>query len=107
MNIWMVAIIVLLLNIPFGYWRANVEKFSRQWFLAVHIPVPFVIAVRIESGLGWAFYTFPVLLGSFFFGQATGGLLLQWWKAWAKAEVSSCIAVNLFREIRASRPKSL
>jgi len=103
MNIWSVAILVFLLNIPFGYWRANVGKLSRQWFLAVHIPVPFVIALRIASGLGWAFYTFPVLVGAFFLGQLAGGLLLKWWKKWARAEVSSCMAVNLLREIRVSR----
>ena len=105
MNLWSVALIVFLLNVPFGYWRANVEKFSRQWILAIHVPVPFVIALRIFSGLGWAFYTFPVLVGAFFLGQLSGGLFLKWWKSWARAEVSSCLAVNLMRELRASKGK--
>ena len=75
MKLWTVAIIVLILNLPFGYWRANVKKFSYQWFLAVHIPVPFVIAMRIFGGLGWQFITFPILVGAFFVGQLLGGLL--------------------------------
>lgn len=99
----MVAICVALLNVSFGYWRANVERFSKQWILAIHIPVPFVVAIRIFSGLGWALYTFPVLVGAFFVGQLSGGLLLKWWRTWARADISSCIAVNALREIKASK----
>lgn len=73
-TLWIVAGTVLTLNLPFGYWRSHVKRFSRQWFLAVHIPVPFVIALRILSGLGWHLITFPVMIGSFFTGQLLGGL---------------------------------
>lgn len=73
MNLWTAAAIVFLINLPFGFWRASVPKFSRQWILAIHLPVPFVIALRIFSGLGWAFITFPVLIGAFFLGQFIGG----------------------------------
>lgn len=73
MNLWTVAAIVFFINLPFGFWRASVPKFSRQWILAIHLPVPFVIALRIFSGLGWAFITFPVLIGAFFLGQFIGG----------------------------------
>lgn len=73
MSLWLVAILVLLFNIPFGYWRASVRKFSLQWVLAIHLPVPVVIALRIFSGLGWRFITFPVLIGAFFLGQFAGG----------------------------------
>ena len=61
-NLLSVAIIVFILNVPFGYWRANTRKFSRQWFLSVHIPVPIIIALRIFAGLGWRFITFPILI---------------------------------------------
>jgi len=64
---------VLILNLPFGFWRSRVPKFSVPWFLAVHIPVPFVIAIRIMARLGWHPVTFPVLVGSFFAGQFLGG----------------------------------
>ncbi len=69
------AAVVFALNVPFGYWRAQARKFSAQWILAVHLPVPFVIACRILSGLGWHLVTFPVLIGAFFFGQFAGGKL--------------------------------
>ena len=74
-TLWIVAGTVLTLNLPFGYWRSQVKRFSTQWFLAVHIPVPFVIALRILSGLGWRFITFPVMIGAFFTGQLLGGLI--------------------------------
>ena len=73
MSLWTVALLVFLLNLPFGYWRASVKKLSRQWFLAVHLPVPLVIALRVYSGLGWKPVSFPVLIGAFFLGQFVGG----------------------------------
>ena len=75
MSLWAVAVLVFLLNIPFGYWRARVRKFSRQWILAIHLPVPVVVALRILSGLGWQLISFPVLIGAFFLGQFCGGKL--------------------------------
>ncbi len=72
MKLILITITVLLFNIPFGYWRAGVKKFSLQWFLAVHLPVPFIIVLRIYSGIGFAFYTYIFLVGAFFGGQQTG-----------------------------------
>ncbi len=72
MSLWTVAIFVFVLNIPFGYWRSCVRRFSRQWFLAVHLPVPAIIAFRIFAGLGWHLITFPILAGAFFLGQTAG-----------------------------------
>ncbi|MCK5137727.1 MAG: hypothetical protein KAR19_18220 [Bacteroidales bacterium] len=53
-----ITILVLVLNIPFGYWRANVSRFSTQWFLAIHIPVLFIVALRLLSGIGFSWYTY-------------------------------------------------
>ena len=78
MNIWTVGVIVLLFNLPFGYWRAGARKFSAQWILSIHFPVPFIIALRIFSGLGWRLVTFPVLIGAFFAGQFLGGRIYKW-----------------------------
>ena len=73
MSLWTVALLVFLLNLPFGYWRASVRRKSPQWFLAIHIPVPLVIALRIYSGLGFKLMSFPVIIGAFFLGQFVGG----------------------------------
>jgi hypothetical protein len=91
MHILSVAILVFLLNLPFGYWRANERKLSRRWFLAIHLPVPGVIALRIFSGLGWQLITFPVMIGAFFAGQYAGGLLHQIRKKHPGAQVSACL----------------
>ena len=78
-SLWVVAAAVLLLNLPFGFWRAGTRRFSLPWVLAVHTPIPFVIALRLLSGLGWQLRTFPVMLGAFFTGQFLGGKLRGRW----------------------------
>ena len=66
---------ILAINIPFGYWRAGVRKFSWKWFLSVHLPVPIAIFLRLWSGLGWHLLTFPLFVAAFFLGQFAGGKL--------------------------------
>ncbi len=68
-----VAALVVVLNLPFGFWRAGTRRYSLPWILAVHVPVPFVVALRLGSGLGWKLYTFPVMIGAYFTGQFLGG----------------------------------
>jgi hypothetical protein len=46
-----VAAVVFLLNIPLVYWRAGVKKFSLQWVLAIHLPVPLVVLIGLNSVL--------------------------------------------------------
>jgi hypothetical protein len=79
-NLGIVAVAVLLVNLPFGFWREGVRKFSLNWFVAVHAPVPLVVGLRVLSGLGWHLATFPVLVGAFFAGQLLGGKLRRWWQ---------------------------
>ncbi len=95
MNMWSVAALVLLVNLPFGYWRANSPKFSRQWFLAVHIPVPIVIVLRIVSGLGFQFATFPFMIGAFFLGQLIGGRLHGILERRTNVRVSACLVWDI------------
>ncbi len=91
-----IAAFVLVLNIPFGYWRANVKKFSTQWFLAIHIPVPFIIALRLLSGIGFAWYTYLLLVGAFFLGQKLGSLTMNWIHKYCQ-QGSSCMVMDLIR----------
>ena len=94
-----VTIVVYLLNIPFGYWRANVRRFSAQWFMAIHIPVPFIIAIRLISDIGFSWYTYVFLVGGFFLGQQSGALVLKWVRGHC-LEKSSCMVMDLFRCVR-------
>jgi len=70
-----VAVGVLVLNIPFGFWRVGVRKFSLAWFLAVHLPIPCVVALRFHSGLGWNPISFPFVIAAYVTGQYLGGVL--------------------------------
>lgn len=70
--LFLLAVIVFVLNLPFGFWRSKVRKFSFKWFLFIHLPVPAVVLLRIYSGVGFEFITYPVLIGAFFMGQYVG-----------------------------------
>jgi len=79
-TLWMVAIAVLLLNLPFGFWRAGLRRFSLPWYVAVHAPVPLVVGLRLLAGLGWRPSNLPVLVGAFFAGQFLGGMSRRYWQ---------------------------
>ncbi len=95
-----VASLIFFLNLPFGYWRANMQKFSRGWFLSVHAPVPLVIILRLASGLGWQFATFPFMLGAFFGGQLAGGGIRSLRGNRPGARISSCLIWDLIQSRR-------
>jgi len=90
----LITILVFVFNIPFGYWRANVKKFSTQWALAIHIPVPFIVAARIFSNIGFAWYTYVFLVSAFFGGQKFGAYLYNKRKLKNKP-----VSSNLFRDL--------
>ncbi|HMN49198.1 MAG TPA: hypothetical protein PKD67_08695 [Ignavibacteriaceae bacterium] len=97
MNLLLITLSVFVLNIPFGYWRANVKKFSLQWALAIHIPVPFIILLRIYSNIGFAFYTYPILVGAFFLGQIGGKIIYNKRKNLNRLPLTSCMVMDLVR----------
>ena len=73
---YMLAIgVAFVINVPFGYWRAGVRKFSPQWFLAVHAAVPMVIAMRFAFGLPFRWSMFPLFVAVYFGGQFAGSCL--------------------------------
>jgi hypothetical protein len=98
LKILLIAFAVLVLNIPFGYWRANVARFSLEWIFAIHIPVPFIITFRIFAELGWEFYTFPILIAAFFPGQLVGGKIYSHRNNTEKFPLTSCLVWDIVRE---------
>jgi len=66
---------VILVNLPFGYWRAGLRRLTPTWFVAVHAPVPLVVAIRLLLGIRFRIATVPLLAGAFFVGQLLGGRL--------------------------------
>ncbi len=97
MNLLFVTTFVFLLNLPFGYWRANVRVYGLQWALAIHIPVPFIIAARIFSNIGFEFYTYPILIGAFFLGQFLGKYLYTKRRNLGNTPLTSCLVMDLVR----------
>ncbi|HEB62820.1 MAG TPA: hypothetical protein ENI82_06680 [Bacteroidetes bacterium] len=72
LNLAIVTLLTFILNLPFGYWRSNVKKFSFLWFLYVHLPIPFIVLMRFGFHLGFQWWTYPFLVGAFFSGQLLG-----------------------------------
>lgn len=66
---------IFIVNLPFGYWREGVRKFSPAWFVAVHAAVPVVIAMRLMLGIRWSLTILPLMVAAYFGGQAIGARL--------------------------------
>lgn len=65
-------ILALIISIPCGYIRQNYSKYSFMWFLLIHLPIPFIVLLRIEAGLSWHFI--PLTLAGSVAGQIIGGI---------------------------------
>lgn len=75
MGLWTVAPLVFVINLTFGYWRASVHKLSPQWFIALLLPLPVSVALRIYSGHGFDLKSLLVIVGAYCLGQFVGGRL--------------------------------
>lgn len=62
---------VLVINIPLGFLRQAVEKFSFAWYFYVHISIPLIIYLRIKAGYSWRLL--PLTIGAAVLGQMIGG----------------------------------
>ena len=63
--------LAIIVNIPLGFLRQAVEKFSFAWYFYVHISIPLIIYLRIKSGYSWKFI--PLTLAGAVIGQIIGG----------------------------------
>jgi hypothetical protein len=75
------AIIVFFIAFPFGFWRVQNKFKSRNWMLAVHIPVVFIVAMRIYNkihfhiGFEWISLLYNVI--AFSSAQYLAGIIYQ------------------------------
>ena len=97
-----ISLIVFCLNVPFGYWRSNVRSFSLQWFLAIHVPVPFIVALRLVSEIGFAWHTYVFLVAAFFLGQKTGSVIMKRLHRICQ-HASSCMVMDMMRCLNRAR----
>ena len=66
-------LLAIVISIPCGYLRQNYKKYSFMWFLLIHLPIPFIILLRVKAGLGWQYI--PLTLGGSVAGQVIGGIV--------------------------------
>ena len=81
MNNLTFAIVVFIIAFPFGFWRVKTKFRSRDWMLAVHIPVVFIIMLRIFNklhyniGFQWISVLYNVI--AFFSAQFLAGFIYK------------------------------
>jgi hypothetical protein len=66
-------VLAFVVSVPCGYLRQNYKKYSFMWFLLIHLPIPFIVLLRVKAGIGWQFI--PLTLGGSVAGQIVGGLV--------------------------------
>ncbi|MBE0429928.1 MAG: hypothetical protein IBX61_08670 [Thermoleophilia bacterium] len=66
-----------LVNFPFGYYRVGVRKYSSRWFLAVHLPIPLLLVMRLE--LAVSMRAVPLIFTAAVLGQLAGGQIRKKW----------------------------
>jgi hypothetical protein len=71
----LLLLLTFVVNLPFGYWREGVVKFSPAWFVAVHAAVPVVIVSRFALGVEFEWAKLPLMVAAYFGGQWLGARL--------------------------------
>ena len=66
------VLLAFIVSVPCGHIRQNYAKYSFMWFLLIHIPIPFIVFIRIEAGLDW--HMIPLTLAGSVAGQIAGGI---------------------------------
>ena len=67
------SILSFILNIPLGYLRAPLRKFSPLWFVYVHAAIPIIVAIRVLSHVSIKFA--PIFIFFAILGQIVGSKL--------------------------------
>jgi hypothetical protein len=77
LKILILAIVILFINIPFGYWRAGVKRLSAPWFMAIHIPVLISVAFRLLAEIDSHWTILITFILAFLLGQFGGKLVYK------------------------------
>ncbi len=81
------ASVALAANLPLGFWRATTRKFSWQWFAAVHLSVPFIIAMRLFLHVPIVYI--PLTLGLAVAGQIVGSRIYRQVRRWRESRTAT------------------
>ncbi len=71
MYVILITLITFIVHIPFGYLRSRTKKYSFKWFLYIHIPIPFIIFIRIATHTEYKYI--PMFIAAAVAGQFCGG----------------------------------
>jgi hypothetical protein len=63
----------MLINLPFGYFRAKSKRYSLRWFLYIHLPIPIIFIARTISHIELKYI--PFFAFAAIAGQILGGKL--------------------------------
>ncbi len=63
--------LTFIITLPFGRWRTRCRKYSVSWFLAIHLPIPVIILMRLGAHFSYTYI--PLFLASTVLGQLVGG----------------------------------
>ncbi len=78
------AVFTFIVAFPFGFWRARSKFRSRDWMLAVHIPVVFIVIARLINkyyfNIGFSWESLLMNLTAFFLAQYSAGLIYKFVK---------------------------
>ena len=66
-----IFLLTLVINLFFGRLRIKTRKFSLNWFLCIHLPIPFVFLARVSAHVSAWFI--PIFVVAALAGQIIGG----------------------------------
>lgn len=69
-SIGLLLLLAFAINLPLGWWRRRLAKFSPSWFVAIHASIPFLVATRFALGL--SLWIIPAEIVVAIVGQVAG-----------------------------------
>ena len=72
----MIGVTALVVNLPLGYLRGGMRKYSLGWFVYVHLSVPVIAFLRVSNHVSaWAI---PPFVACALLGQLAGGWIRRY-----------------------------
>jgi pilus assembly protein TadC len=100
LHISILVLIAFALNVPFGAYRATTARFTARWLLAVHLPIPIILLIRVTSG--YSYRVIPLLVVAAVAGQLVGSWGYHRWRSLRPTP----LAVPVAAEEQAPKPYS-
>ena len=66
-----IGAVAMAVNVPLGYAREGVPRYSAKWFLFVHLSIPMIAFLRITNHL--TLWAVPAFIACAVLGQIVGG----------------------------------